>query len=140
MVTSGPYAWVRHPMYSAYFALFLAVFLISRNWLAGSTGLAIILMLMTFRRVREESYLVERFAERYQSYRQSTGTFVPRLSRLTRPEPRQPVSTQPVAAPREPTASCLQSPTASAKRHWHEQQVGSEGGPAQHQAGPRRQP
>jgi protein-S-isoprenylcysteine O-methyltransferase Ste14 len=82
MVESGPYAWVRHPMYSAYFTLFLSVFLISSNWLAGSTGLAIILMLMTVRRIREESLLVERFGERYRRYRQAAGMFLPRLSSL----------------------------------------------------------
>jgi len=79
MITRGPYAWIRHPMYSAYFILFLAAFLISRNWLAGATGLAIILMLMTVRRIREEALLVQRFGEQYRRYRGATGMFVPRL-------------------------------------------------------------
>ena len=91
MITRGPYAWVRHPMYTAYFTLFLAAFLISTNWLAGVTGLAIILMLMTFRRIREEALLVERFGEAYRVYRRATGMFLPRvlvvLGRETRPRP-----------------------------------------------------
>jgi len=88
MVNRGPYAWVRHPMYSAYFSLFLAAFLISQSWLAGATGLAIILMLMTLRRVREEALLIERFGEEYRSYRAATGMFLPRFATLLGRDPR----------------------------------------------------
>jgi protein-S-isoprenylcysteine O-methyltransferase Ste14 len=80
LVIHGPYRWVRHPMYTAYFTLFLTAFLISENWVAGASGTAIIVMLMTFRRVREEALLVERFGDEYLSYRGRTGMFLPRLS------------------------------------------------------------
>ena len=82
MITAGPYAWVRHPMYSAYFTLFVSAFLISENWLAAVTGLSIIAMLMTLRRVYEEALLVERFGEAYRSYRAATGMFAPRLTTI----------------------------------------------------------
>jgi protein-S-isoprenylcysteine O-methyltransferase Ste14 len=143
MVESGPYAWVRHPMYSAYFTFFLSVFLISSNWLAGSTGLAIILMLMTVRRIREESLLVERFGERYLRYRQSTGMFLPR-----------PFSLAPGAAggrstggeahaepPRRPGGQRrpLSRSTASEERSRNDQKVDRQSGPTQRQVDPRRQ-
>jgi protein-S-isoprenylcysteine O-methyltransferase Ste14 len=46
-----------------------------------STGLAIIGMLMTLRRVREERLLSERFGDSYRKYKEKTGTFIPRLGR-----------------------------------------------------------
>jgi protein-S-isoprenylcysteine O-methyltransferase Ste14 len=78
LVMKGPYALIRHPMYLAYFVLFLSAFFISENWVIGSTGLAIITMLMTVRRIREERLLFERFGEAYRHYRERTGGFIPR--------------------------------------------------------------
>jgi protein-S-isoprenylcysteine O-methyltransferase Ste14 len=78
IVINGPYALIRHPMYLAYFVLFIAAFLISENWVIGVTGLAIIGMLMTVRRVREELFLIERFGNSYREYKEKTGTFMPR--------------------------------------------------------------
>lgn len=85
LVTGGPYAWVRHPMYAAYFVLFLGAFLLSGSWLIGSSGLSVVLLLMTWRRCYEERLLAARFGEAYERYRRATGAFLPRL---------------PVAAPR----------------------------------------
>jgi protein-S-isoprenylcysteine O-methyltransferase Ste14 len=81
IIRKGPYALIRHPMYLAYFLLFIAAFLISQNWLIGATGLAIIGMLMTVRRIREERLLAERFGDDYRSYRENTGGFIPRIKR-----------------------------------------------------------
>jgi protein-S-isoprenylcysteine O-methyltransferase Ste14 len=77
MVVSGPYRWVRHPMYLAYLTLFLSAFLISGNWIIGVSGAAIIGMLMTVRLKREEAILVQRFGRSYLSYSRTTGRFLP---------------------------------------------------------------
>jgi protein-S-isoprenylcysteine O-methyltransferase Ste14 len=77
----GPYAFIRHPMYLAYFILFVGAFLISENWVIGSAGLAIIGMLMSVRRIREERFLIERFGDIYREYRDRTGAFIPRPGR-----------------------------------------------------------
>jgi protein-S-isoprenylcysteine O-methyltransferase Ste14 len=79
LVRTGPYARVRHPMYLAYFLLFTAAFLLSANWVIGAFGLAIIGLLMSFRRVREEALLVQRYGAEYLEYREATGAFLPRL-------------------------------------------------------------
>jgi len=79
LVREGPYARVRHPMYAAYFLLFSAAFLISESWLIGSTGLAIIGMLMSLRLAAEEALLVRRYGWEYLGYRERTGRFLPRL-------------------------------------------------------------
>jgi protein-S-isoprenylcysteine O-methyltransferase Ste14 len=65
-------------MYLAYFVLFIGVFLISGNWVIGAAGLAIIGMLMTVRRAREDRLLMERFGDSYRVYREKTGGFIPR--------------------------------------------------------------
>lgn len=78
LVTRGPYRIVRHPMYSAYFLIFLSAFLISGNWVIGASGLAIILLLMTARLRLEEDLLVVRFGAAYLRYRDDTPKFFPR--------------------------------------------------------------
>jgi protein-S-isoprenylcysteine O-methyltransferase Ste14 len=82
LIRSGPYRFVRHPMYSAYLLLFVGAFLMSANWLVGSTGVAIITTLMTIRLVREEALLVERFGAEYEEYRRTTGMFLPLTHKL----------------------------------------------------------
>lgn len=78
LVKTGPYGLIRHPMYSAYFVLFLAAFLITENWVIGASGAAVILLLMTVRLRFEEDLLVGRFGKDYVAYRELTPKFLPR--------------------------------------------------------------
>ncbi len=82
LVKAGPYRFVRHPMYTSYFMLFVAAFLVSENWLLGGSGMAIIATLMTLRIGKEESILLEHFGKEYEQYRQTTGMFLPMTHRL----------------------------------------------------------
>lgn len=76
LVTWGPYRYVRHPSYLAYFILFTGFFLIVLNLLAviplvaipGYVGLV----------NREEELLTRRFGVEYLKYRRKTGRFLPR--------------------------------------------------------------
>lgn len=79
LVTQGPYRWVRHPMYVAYFFFFFAQFLVTRNWVIGTSGMAVILTLMTARLRKEESILGEYFKKDYDDYASSTPRFFPRI-------------------------------------------------------------
>lgn len=81
LVTSGVYRFIRHPMYTAYFSLFIASFLISENWLIGLTGAAVITTLMTIRIGKEEALLLKYFEEDYENYMASTGKFLPKFSK-----------------------------------------------------------
>ena len=81
LVTTGPYRFVRHPMYSAYLLLFLGAFLLSANWVIGAGGVGVILTLMTLRLAGEERRLAERFDGAWLAYRDATGAFLPRLRR-----------------------------------------------------------
>jgi protein-S-isoprenylcysteine O-methyltransferase Ste14 len=79
LITSGPYRFVRHPMYSAYLLRFLGAFLLSANWVIGGGGVGVMITLMTLRQAGEERRLAERFAGAWFSYRDATGAFLPRL-------------------------------------------------------------
>ncbi len=80
LVTNGPYRWVRHPVYTGYFALTAAVFLLSANWFIGLTLLAVHILVAS-RVGEEETLLLERFGDEYRAYMQRTGRFLPRLLR-----------------------------------------------------------
>mgnify|MGYP006293658905 CR=1 FL=1 len=79
LITEGPYHFIRHPMYSAYFVLMLSAFGISRNFFIGIFGVSIILLLMTFRRRKEEMQLIERYGDDYKYYKNNTPAFFPKL-------------------------------------------------------------
>lgn len=79
LVTSGPYRYVRHPLYSAGLLLFFSIFLISANWLLGLIGIGFQLFLMLVRTPLEEQMLIEHFGEEYRRYMQQTGAHMPRF-------------------------------------------------------------
>ncbi|GIK37182.1 MAG: isoprenylcysteine carboxyl methyltransferase [Chloroflexota bacterium] len=80
LVTTGPYRWVRHPMYTTIFVWALAYFLISANWLIGAAWLGLGLVAMAVAGGEEEA-MIEKFGEAYRAYAQLTGRFLPRLRR-----------------------------------------------------------
>ncbi len=76
LVISGPYRWVRHPMYTTIFIWALAFLLLSANWFVGVTWLA--LSIVAASRVgMEEAALIRKFGAEYRTYRQRTGRFLP---------------------------------------------------------------
>lgn len=80
LVTHGPYRWIRHPLYVAFVGLFVAVALITTNWLFFAGGV-FTFTLMVIRIRKEEANLLARFGEDYRRYRASTGAFLPRFMR-----------------------------------------------------------
>jgi protein-S-isoprenylcysteine O-methyltransferase Ste14 len=78
LITSGPYAWVRHPMYTGLFCFFLAAGVVADNLIL--TGAAAANVASISLRIRhEESMLREAFGEAYRAYEQRTGLLWPRL-------------------------------------------------------------
>ena len=78
LVTSGPYRWVRHPMYTTVLILVLAVTLLTANAVVAASGLAMFALLAARSRI-EERRLVERFGDAYRAYQGRTGRFLIRL-------------------------------------------------------------
>ena len=77
LVTTGPYRWVRHPMYTSIFVWALAYFLMSANWFIGATWLGLGLLAVRVAEA-EEVALTEKFGEAYRVYIRRTGRFLPR--------------------------------------------------------------
>lgn len=77
LVTRGPYRFVRHPTYSAFLFMPVVLFLISANWLIGSSSFILFLILMIVRAPIEERELLDRFGDEYRLYMQGTNRFFP---------------------------------------------------------------
>lgn len=78
LVTTGPYHWVRHPLYSVGTMLFLSFSLMAANWFIALTTLLGLVMLMV-RLPKEEANLIERFGDDYRNYMKQTGRLVPKI-------------------------------------------------------------
>jgi protein-S-isoprenylcysteine O-methyltransferase Ste14 len=79
LVMTGPYRWVRHPMYSAFVVLFSGMFLLSANLLFGVLCSILLFFLLIQRTPREEAQLRERFGAVYDAYHARTGALLPKL-------------------------------------------------------------
>jgi protein-S-isoprenylcysteine O-methyltransferase Ste14 len=77
LVTTGPYRWVRHPLYTVGIGLFLSVALMAANWfMLLWTAIALIALRLVVI-PREEAGLVARFGDEYRQYRRRTGAMMP---------------------------------------------------------------
>ncbi len=85
LVTSGPYRWVRHPLYSTGLALFVALGVMAGSWLVLLASVIAALLLRWLVIPREEQALLARFGDRYREYRQTTGRLLPRMRGGTAP-------------------------------------------------------
>ena len=78
LVTSGPFRWVRHPMYTGVMAIAAGITLRTASW----TALILLVAIVIFFEVKarwEEARLLDRYAG-YLAYRRTTGRFVPRVA------------------------------------------------------------
>jgi protein-S-isoprenylcysteine O-methyltransferase Ste14 len=80
LVTSGPYRWVRHPIYDAVALLLLAIALTAANGVLLLIG-GLFCVLIAIRSRTEEAILLARYGEPYRVYRSRTGAFLPRIFR-----------------------------------------------------------
>jgi protein-S-isoprenylcysteine O-methyltransferase Ste14 len=77
LVTSGPYAWVRHPMYLAVL-LFAAGFLLGWRGLPHVAAFTVLAVVLHAKAGREERLLRQRFPE-YAAYAARTARIIPGL-------------------------------------------------------------
>jgi protein-S-isoprenylcysteine O-methyltransferase Ste14 len=81
LITTGPFAVIRHPFYVAYALAWLAAPVATHGPLAAVlAGVAIAIYVVAAR--REERLLEERFGEAYRTYKLGTGMLVPSVARL----------------------------------------------------------
>ncbi|MEM8923546.1 MAG: protein-S-isoprenylcysteine O-methyltransferase [Actinomycetota bacterium] len=79
LVSEGVYARVRHPMYTALFALLVLVPVLIPNVIAGFAGLVAFAVLYLIRVSYEEQMMLDQFGADYRAYMGRTGRLLPRF-------------------------------------------------------------
>ncbi len=80
LTTSGPYRWVRHPLYTVGSSMFVAFGMMADNWFIAALGVLAFIG-MAIRTPKEEANLIEKFGDEYREYMKRTGRFLPRFSK-----------------------------------------------------------
>jgi protein-S-isoprenylcysteine O-methyltransferase Ste14 len=78
LVTTGPYAYIRHPLYMSIFGWCISLTLLTANWIF------FVLCVLSFagllwRIPKEEQMMIGAFGDEYKAYMQRAGRFFPRL-------------------------------------------------------------
>lgn len=82
LVTTGPYRWIRHPIYLAMIGFMISIALVTAD-LFLVAFLLVSTIDLALRIPKEEQMMVEKFGEEYKTYMQRTGRIFPKLSSLT---------------------------------------------------------
>ena len=82
LVESGPYKWVRHPLYSTGVSLFIALGLMQSSWFVVFMSVVAVLLLRLLVIPAEESALMAKFGDQYRAYMRQTGRLLPRVRRF----------------------------------------------------------
>ena len=83
LVSSGPFRWIRHPMYTAVMAIGVGIALRTASWPAIALFGALV-MFFNVKARWEERRLAEAY-EGYASYQKGAGRFLPRFGRNVAP-------------------------------------------------------
>jgi protein-S-isoprenylcysteine O-methyltransferase Ste14 len=79
LVSRGPYAFVRHPMYTSFLLMGLGQAFLLSNWVAGLAGLVGFAVLFFLRVDKEERMMLEIFGPEYRAYMDRTKRLIPYL-------------------------------------------------------------
>jgi protein-S-isoprenylcysteine O-methyltransferase Ste14 len=79
LICAGPYALVRHPMYTSFLLMGLSQAFLLPNWVAGMAGLIGFAVLFFLRVDKEERMMLEVFGPQYQAYMAKTKRIIPYL-------------------------------------------------------------
>ena len=79
LATSGPYAYVRHPIYTGMLGMLVATGLAISHWIALLAALLIFFIGTIIRMRSEDRLLREAFGEQFENYAQRVSAIVPGL-------------------------------------------------------------
>ncbi len=82
LITNGPFAYLRHPMYLGNMFIYIGASILGGGWLPYMLYLVILFfsVLFAFRITYEESQLTKLFGEEYITYKEVVPLFFPRLT------------------------------------------------------------
>ena len=78
LITSGPYHFIRHPIYTAFILILSSTLFVSSNWLIGLCWAGMTILEVASRIRFEESLMIEYFGDQYRKYMKKTGRFFPK--------------------------------------------------------------
>ena len=81
LVETGPYRWIRHPIYAAYLMNYLGGGLLAGNLILTLVPVTMYAVLVAIRIGREEGVMRETFGRAYTEYEGRTGRLCPRVRR-----------------------------------------------------------
>jgi protein-S-isoprenylcysteine O-methyltransferase Ste14 len=81
LVKSGPYKWIRHPIYTAYFFNYIGGGLLASNWVLTFIPVLCFGLMVHLRLGEEEAAMIEMFGDDYRQYMDRTGKFLPKIGR-----------------------------------------------------------
>lgn len=76
LITSGPYRWARHPIYTGFLLMVLGTAIVS-GFVASFTGLALIFIAIWMKFCVEESFMQQQFGQQYVAYKQRVKALIP---------------------------------------------------------------
>jgi protein-S-isoprenylcysteine O-methyltransferase Ste14 len=79
LVNTGPYALIRHPMYTSFLLMAVGQALLLSNWVVGLAGLLGFAVLFLLRVGKEERMMLENFGPEYRPYMERTKRIIPFL-------------------------------------------------------------
>ena len=77
LISHGPYALVRHPMYTSFLLMALGQAFLLANWVVGLAGLIGFAVLFFLRVDKEERMMLEIFGPEYRAYMDRTKRIIP---------------------------------------------------------------
>jgi protein-S-isoprenylcysteine O-methyltransferase Ste14 len=78
LIITGPYKYVRHPLYTLFIAMAVDLWLILPNWLL-LIGIPMTVIAGKIRANYEEKILIDQYGEQYLEYKKNTGQLLPKL-------------------------------------------------------------
>ena len=79
LTKTGPYAFVRHPIYTGFLLILSSPLFLSANWFVGFTWIAATYLDLSNRIKMEEAMLSESFGDEFRDHVKKTGRFFPRF-------------------------------------------------------------
>jgi protein-S-isoprenylcysteine O-methyltransferase Ste14 len=78
LIRTGPYRWVRHPIYSGMILSLVGAALVDGEF-RGILAILLVLLGFYIKSRMEDGFMQNTFGEEYEAYRKSTGALIPRI-------------------------------------------------------------